>query len=56
VDVERRELDLRLLEKVGGPAGGRQPKRKINPQGRPQKPRPGNKKTDGKVGRRRKKR
>jgi ribonuclease R len=55
VDVERRELDLRLLEKIGGPAGGRKPKRKINPQGRPQKPRPGNKKTDGKVGRRRKK-
>ena len=55
VDVERRELDLRLLEKIGGPAGGRRPKRKINPQGRPQKPRPGNKKTNGKIGRRRKK-
>ncbi|MDZ4656257.1 MAG: ribonuclease R [Bythopirellula sp.] len=44
VDVERRELDLRLLEKVGGPTAGRQPKRKINPKGREQKPRKGNQK------------
>ncbi len=44
VDVERRELDLRLLEKVGGAKAGRQPKRKINPKGRVQKPRKGNQK------------
>lgn len=54
VDVERRELDLRLLEKIGGAEGGRQPKRKINPEGRQQKPRKGDRKKDGKVGRRRK--
>lgn len=54
VDVERRELDLRLLEKLGGAAGGHQPKRKINPQGRQQKPRKGDRKKDGKVGRKRK--
>jgi ribonuclease R len=56
VDVERRELDLRLLEKIGGAEGGRQAKRKFNPQARQQKPRKGDRKTDGKVGRKRKKR
>ncbi len=44
VDVERRELDFRLLEKIGGATSGRQPKRKINPKGKPQKPRKGDKK------------
>jgi ribonuclease R len=56
VDVERRELDLRLLEKIGGSEGGRQAKRKFNPKARQQKPRKGDRKTDGKLGRKRKKR
>jgi ribonuclease R len=44
VDVERRELDMRLLEKIGGSTGGPPPKRKINPKGRPQKPNKGKQK------------
>lgn len=54
VDVERRELDLRLLEKIGGAQAGRKPKRKINPKGRVQTPRKGERKGGSKGGRKRK--
>ncbi|TWU22772.1 ribonuclease R [Bythopirellula polymerisocia] len=45
VDVERRELDMRLLEKIGGSADGRGTKRKPDKKARQQQPRKGKGKT-----------